>query len=128
MRPFESDGLTAIASRPWLWCCGDHEQVSAVLRYCHSEGIKVVPRGAGNLAVRRCAAARRRRAARYGKFNRIKDIDFEHRVAVVERASPISRSAMRSRMPVSTMRRIVLADRLHLRRQRGERISAACIA
>src|SRR5581483_7754713 len=48
MRPYESDGLTAYKALPMVVVLpGTTEQVAAVLRYCHSNGIKVVPRGAG---------------------------------------------------------------------------------
>src|SRR5262245_66332675 len=48
MRPYESDGLTAYRALPMVVVLPETtEQVSAVLAYCHREGIKVVPRGAG---------------------------------------------------------------------------------
>ncbi len=48
MRPFESDGLTAYRQLPLVVVLPDTtEQVSRVLRYCHEQTIKVVPRGAG---------------------------------------------------------------------------------
>src|ERR1700679_3008011 len=48
MRPYESDGLTAYRQLPMVVVLPRTvDQVSRVLRYCHSNGIKVVPRGAG---------------------------------------------------------------------------------
>ena len=48
MRPFESDGLTAYRQLPMVVVLPETtEQVATVLRYCHDEGIRVVPRGAG---------------------------------------------------------------------------------
>src|SRR5262245_66135585 len=48
MRPFESDGLTAYRQLPMVVVLPEAtDQVAAVLGYCHREGIKVVPRGAG---------------------------------------------------------------------------------
>jgi glycolate oxidase len=48
MRPYESDGLTAYRALPMVVVLPETtEQVSAVLAYCHRDGIKVVPRGAG---------------------------------------------------------------------------------
>ena len=48
LRPYESDGLTAYRQLPMVVVLpGTTEQVAEVLRYCHAEGIKVVPRGAG---------------------------------------------------------------------------------
>ncbi|MEE9313429.1 MAG: FAD-binding protein, partial [Rhizobiaceae bacterium] len=48
MRVFESDGLTAYRALPFIVVLPETvEQVAAVLKYCHAEGIKVVPRGSG---------------------------------------------------------------------------------
>src|SRR5262249_4021688 len=48
MKPYETDALTAYRTLPMVVVLPETtEQVSAVLRYCHAEGIKVVPRGAG---------------------------------------------------------------------------------
>ena len=48
MRPYESDGLTAYRQLPMVVVLPETTaQVSDVLRYCHENGIKVVPRGAG---------------------------------------------------------------------------------
>jgi len=46
MRAYESDGLTAYRQPPMVVVLPDTtEQVSSVLKYCHAQGIKVVPRG-----------------------------------------------------------------------------------
>src|SRR5262249_8763544 len=48
MRVYESDGLTAYRQPPMVVVLPDTtEQVSKVLKYCHEQGIKVVPRGSG---------------------------------------------------------------------------------
>ncbi len=56
MRPYESDGLTAYKQLPMVVVLPETtDQVAAVLRYCHDNGIKVVPRGAGtSLSGGRC--------------------------------------------------------------------------
>src|SRR3954469_16777318 len=47
-RPYESNRLTAYQQLPFLVVLPDTaEQVSRVLRYCHDNGVRVVPRGAG---------------------------------------------------------------------------------
>ncbi len=47
-RAYESDGLTAYRTLPMVVVLPSSTgQVSRVLRYCHEEGLKVVPRGAG---------------------------------------------------------------------------------
>ena len=48
LRPYESDGLTAYRQLPMVVVLPEMtDQVAEILRYCHGEGIKVVPRGAG---------------------------------------------------------------------------------
>ena len=48
MRVFESDGLTAYKALPFIVVLPETvDQVAQVLRYCHGQGIKVVPRGSG---------------------------------------------------------------------------------
>src|SRR4029079_2072585 len=48
MLPYESDGLMAYRQPPMRVVLPDTtEQVSRVLKYCHAQGIKVVPRGSG---------------------------------------------------------------------------------
>src|ERR1700694_3888127 len=85
MRPFESDGLTAYRQLPMVVVLPETtEQVSAVLRYCHGEGIKVVPRGAGTSLSGGALPLEDGVLLGMAKFNRIKDIDFDNRVAVVE--------------------------------------------
>jgi glycolate oxidase len=60
------------------------EQVAEVLRYCHDEGIKVVPRGAGTSLSGGALPLADGVLLGMAKFNRIREIDFENRVAVVE--------------------------------------------
>src|SRR5512141_29348 len=85
MRPFESDGLTAYRQPPMVVVLPETtEQVSQVLRYCHSEGVKVVPRGAGTSLSGGALPLADGVLLGMAKFNRIKDIDFDNRVAVVE--------------------------------------------
>jgi len=48
LRPYESDGLTAYRQLPMVVVLPETtDQVAQILRFCHAEGIKVVPRGAG---------------------------------------------------------------------------------
>src|SRR6202451_3460690 len=85
MRPFESDGLTAYRQLPMVVVLPETtEQVAAVLRYCHRLGIKVVPRGAGTSLSGGALPLGDGVLLGMAKFNRIRDIDFDNRVAVVE--------------------------------------------
>ena len=60
------------------------EQVSAVLRYCHGQGIRVVPRGAGTSLSGGALPLEDGVLLGLGKFNRILDIDYANRCAVVQ--------------------------------------------
>jgi len=85
MKPFESDGLTAYRQTPMVVVLPETtEQVSQVLAYCHDEGIKVVPRGAGTSLSGGALPLEDGVLLGMAKFNRIRDIDFANRVAVVE--------------------------------------------
>src|SRR5690242_624459 len=85
MRPYETDGLTAYRQLPMVVVLPETtQQVSEVLRYCHDEGIKVVPRGAGTSLSGGALPLADGVLLGMAKFNRIREIDFENRVAVVE--------------------------------------------
>ena len=85
MRPFESDGLTAYRQLPMVVVLPDTaKQVSEVLRYCHSEGIKVVPRGAGTSLSGGALPLEDGVLLGMAKFNRVRELDYDNRVAVVE--------------------------------------------
>jgi glycolate oxidase len=85
MRPYESDGLTAYRQPPMLVVLPETaEQVSRILRYCHGEGIKVVPRGAGTSLSGGALPLADGVLLGMAKFNRVLDIDYENRVAVVQ--------------------------------------------
>jgi len=59
-------------------------QVSEILRYCQREGIRVVPRGAGTSLSGGALPLADGVLLGMAKFNRIREIDFANRVAVVE--------------------------------------------
>ena len=85
LRPYESDGLTAYRQLPMVVVLPEtKEQVAQILRYCHAEGIKVVPRGAGTSLSGGALPLADGVLLGMAKFNRIREVDFENRVAVVE--------------------------------------------
>jgi glycolate oxidase len=85
MRPYESDGLTAYRQLPMVVVLPETTaQVSAILKYCHGEGIKVVPRGAGTSLSGGALPLGDGVLLGMAKFNRILEIDYDNRVAVVE--------------------------------------------
>jgi len=84
MRPYESDGLTAYRQLPMVVVLPETTaQVSAVLRYCHDNGVKVVPRGAGTSLSGGALPLGDGVLLGMAKFNRIREIDLANRVAVV---------------------------------------------
>src|SRR5512143_3135196 len=85
MRPYETDGLTAYRQLPMVVVLPETtRQVSEVLKYCHQEGIKVVPRGAGTSLSGGALPLADGVLLGMAKFNRIREIDFDNRIAVVE--------------------------------------------
>ncbi len=85
MLPYESDGLTAYRQPPMVVVLPDTtEQVSRVLRYCHENNIKVVPRGAGTSLSGGALPLADGVLLGMGKFKRIRDIDFENRTVITE--------------------------------------------
>jgi glycolate oxidase len=85
MRPYESDGLTAYRQLPFVVVLPETtEQVARVLRYCHDNVIRVVPRGAGTSLSGGALPLADGVLLGMGKFNRVREIDFDNRVAVVE--------------------------------------------
>src|ERR1700731_3638194 len=89
MRPYESDGLTAYRQLPMVVVLpATTSQVSQVLAYCHAHGIKVVPRGAGTSLSGGALPLGDGVLLGMAKFNRVREIDFDNRVAVVEPGVP----------------------------------------
>ena len=85
MRPYESDGLTAYKQLPFVVVLpSTTEQVAQVLRYCHEHGIRVVPRGAGTSLSGGALPLADGVLLGMGKFNRVREIDYDNRVVVVE--------------------------------------------
>jgi len=85
MRPYETDGLTAYRQLPMVVVLPETtQQVAEILRYCHDEGIKVVPRGAGTSLSGGALPLADGVLLGMAKFSRIREIDFENRAVVVE--------------------------------------------
>ena len=85
MRPYESDGLTAYRQLPMVVVLPETtEQVAAVLGFCHAQGIRVVPRGAGTSLSGGALPLGDAVLLGMGKFNHVRELDFDNRVAVVE--------------------------------------------
>jgi len=84
-RAYETDGLTAYRGLPLLVALPrTTAEVSAVLAYCHTNGIKVVPRGAGTSLSGGALPLEDGILLGMARFNRILDIDFENRCVVAQ--------------------------------------------
>jgi glycolate oxidase len=84
-RAYESDGLTAYRQPPLLAVLpSTTDQVSRVLRYCHEQGLKVVPRGAGTSLSGGALPLADGIILGLGKFNRVLEIDYANRCVVVQ--------------------------------------------
>src|SRR6266496_2807230 len=85
MLPYESDGLMAYRQPPMVVVLPDTtEQVSKVLKYCFEQGIKVVPRGSGTSLSGGALPLADAVLLGLGKFNSIREIDFDNRAVVTE--------------------------------------------
>jgi glycolate oxidase len=84
-RAFETDGLTAYKRMPLAVVLPrSTEEVAKVLRYCRSEGIPVIPRGAGTSLSGGALPCEDAIVLGVSKMNRVLEIDHENRIARVE--------------------------------------------
>ncbi|MCK4866857.1 MAG: FAD-binding protein [Alphaproteobacteria bacterium] len=85
LRPYESDGLTAYRQPPLVVVLPETvEQVAEILRYCHKNEIKVVPRGAGTSLSGGALPLADGVLLSMAKFNRILEVDFDNRCVVTQ--------------------------------------------
>jgi glycolate oxidase len=84
-RVYESDGLSAYRQIPMVVVLPSTvEQVSAVLRYCREQQIKVVPRGAGTGLSGGALPLTDGVLLGMARFNKVLEIDHANRCAVVQ--------------------------------------------
>ncbi len=84
-RAYETDGLTAYRQLPLAVVLpSTTAQVAAILRYCHANRVKVVPRGAGTSLSGGALPLEDGILLGLGKFNRILEIDFANRCVVAQ--------------------------------------------
>ena len=82
---YESDGLTAYRQPPLAVVLpSTTQQVAEVLRYCHDNGVKVVPRGAGTSLSGGALPLADGILLGLAKFNRILEIDLDNRCVVAQ--------------------------------------------
>jgi len=84
-RAFETDGLTAYRQMPLAVVLpSTTEEVSKVMAYCHANGVRVVPRGAGTSLAGGAIAQGDAIILGTAKMTKILDIDFADRLARVQ--------------------------------------------
>ena len=84
-RTFETDGLTAYRAMPLAVVLPDTtELVAEVLRYCHSEKIKVVARGAGTSLCGGALPLEDAVVIGVSRMSKVLEIDYDNRFARVE--------------------------------------------
>ena len=85
LKTYETDGLTAYRQMPMLVVLPKNTQeVSEVLSFCSTHGIKVVPRGSGTGLSGGALPLEDGITLGLGRLNQILEIDFENRCAVVQ--------------------------------------------
>jgi len=84
-RVYDCDGLSAYRQLPMVVVLPETTaQVSAILKYCFAEGIKVVPRGAGTSLSGGALPLVDGVMLGLGKFNRVLDVDYDNRAIVTQ--------------------------------------------
>ena len=85
LRAYETDGLAAYRQVPLAVVLPETtEQVAAVMRYCHQNGVRVVPRGAGTSLSGGALPMADAVVLGLMRMNRILDIDYADRCATVQ--------------------------------------------
>jgi glycolate oxidase len=85
LRVYETDGLTAYRQPPMVAVLPETTaQVSQILSWCHANGVKVVPRGAGTSLSGGALPLADAVLLGLSKFNRVLAVNYEDRVAVVQ--------------------------------------------
>jgi len=85
LRPYETDALTAYRQIPMVVVLPrTTAEVASVLKFCHDDGVKVVPRGAGTSLSGGALPLEDGVLLSLGKFNRILDIDLENRCVTAQ--------------------------------------------
>ncbi len=85
LRPYETDGFTAYRQPPLVVVLPQTTaQVSAVLRWCQANGVKVAPRGSGTSLSGGALPLEDGVLLGLSKMSRVLDIDYDNRTATVQ--------------------------------------------
>lgn len=84
-RAFETDAFTAYRRMPLAVALpSSTEEAAAVMRFCHENGVKVVPRGAGTSLAGGAIPQEDAVVIGVSKMNRVLDVNFKDRIMRVE--------------------------------------------
>ena len=85
LRPYESDGLTAYRQTPMVVVLPETTaQLAKVMRWCHDNDVKVVPRGAGTSLSGGALPLEDGVLLGLSKLNRILEVDYVDRIVVAQ--------------------------------------------
>lgn len=85
LRAYDCDGLMAYKQLPLIVVLPETtEQVSKILKYCHENGVKIVPRGAGTGLSGGALPLADAITLGLGKFKKIIETDYENRCVVTQ--------------------------------------------
>ena len=85
IKPYETDALAAYTQTPLAVVLPENtNEVSEILKYCHKENIKVIPRGAGTGLSGGALPLQDAVILGLGKFNKILNIDFPNKCVVTQ--------------------------------------------
>ena len=85
LKPYETDGLPSYRQLPLAVALPETtEQAAAVLRFCHQNGVRVIPRGAGTSLSGGALPLADAVVVGMMRMNRILEIDYDDRLAVVQ--------------------------------------------
>ena len=85
LKAFDCDGLTVYKQLPLIAVLPENTaEVSAILKYCHANDVKIVPRGAGTGLSGGAFPMADAVTIGLTKFNKILDVDYDNRCAVVQ--------------------------------------------
>ena len=85
IKPYETDALAAYTQTPLAVVLPENtNEVSEILKYCHKENIKVIPRGAGTGLSGGALPLQDAVILGLGKFNKILNIDFPNKCVITQ--------------------------------------------
>ena len=85
LRAYESDALPAYHALPLIVVLPETTaQVSQILKYCHKNDVKIVPRGSGTGLTGATLPLADAITLAMGKFNKILEIDYDNRCVVAQ--------------------------------------------